>query len=416
MKRKLIKLAMCAMAVLPMGVWADVVNNATATWLFDQYGKGVQLKKVDNATEVINMDGLYLAVGASDKTNSTLTSAMGRVTNSIKDGETDIFKSGYYTGVVFNRGRGAGFGSSADNASGGNRVSLRVTKPGKLYILCRNGGSGADVRVYKGTTQVASLSDKSNTGFQMITVETADETALYHITGRNAADKDGAGFSIYGVKYVVSSGAGQISKSVTIPDCGYVTFSGPHTYTIASHTDNGTTPTVYYASAENAGSITLSETTNNRIPACQGVIIKGAAGDVLTLKSVEEQTTVSNNLLVANLAAYALPVTTTINMGSDATYYNYIMVADGGSNAVFKHTSGSGDLSANKAFLRTTTNVTASARGLELNFGEGDVTGISEIEKLRNVGNEKFFDLQGRLVAQPTKGLYIVNGKKVIIK
>lgn len=33
MKRKLIKLAMCAMAVLPMGAWADVVNNATATWL-----------------------------------------------------------------------------------------------------------------------------------------------------------------------------------------------------------------------------------------------------------------------------------------------------------------------------------------------------------------------------------------------
>ena len=414
MKRKLIKLAMCAMAVLPMGAWADVVNNATATWLFDQYGKGVELKKVDNATEVINMDGLYLAVGASDKTTSTLTSAMGKVTNSIKDGETDIFKSGYYTGVVFNRGRGAGFDKSADNASGGNRVSLRVTKPGKLYILCRNGGGGADVRVYKGKTQVASLSDKSNTGFQMITVETADEIALYHITGRNAADTDGAGFSIYGVKYVVSSGAGQISKSVTIPDCGYVTFSGPHTYTIASHTNTGTTPTVYYASAENAGSITLSETTNNRIPACQGVIIKGAAGDELTLKSVEEQTTVSSNLLVANLAAYALPVTTTINKGSDATYYNYILVADG-TSAVFKHTSGSGDLSANKAFLRTTTNV-ASARGLELNFGEGDVTGISEIEKLRNVGNEKFFDLQGRLVAQPTKGLYIVNGKKVIIK
>lgn len=59
MKRKLIKLAMCAMAVLPMGAWADVVNNATATWLFDQYGKGVQLKKVDNATEVINMDSYF---------------------------------------------------------------------------------------------------------------------------------------------------------------------------------------------------------------------------------------------------------------------------------------------------------------------------------------------------------------------
>lgn len=403
------------MAALPMGAWADVANNATATWLFDQYGKGVELKKVDNATEVINMDGLYLAVGASDKTNSTLTSAMGRVTNTIKDGETDIFKSGNYTGVVFNRGRGAGWGNSADYASGGNRVSLRVTKPGKLYILCRNAGSGADVRVYKGTTQVASLSNKSETGFQMITVETANETALYHITGRNAADSDGAGFSIYGVKYVVSSGAGQISKSITIPDCGYATFSGPHTYTIASHTKK-TTPTVYYASAENAGSITLSETTNNRIPACQGVIIKGAAGDELTLKSVEEQTTVSNNLLVANLATYTLPATTIINKGSDVPNYNYILVADG-TSAVFKHTKGTGDLAANKAFLRTTTNVVDESRSINLVFDEDETTGISTV-KVQNeeVTNGEYYDLMGRRVANPTKGLYIVNGKKVFIK
>ena len=137
---------------------------------------------------------------------------------------------------------------------------------------------------------------------------------------------------------------------------------------------------------------------------------------MLTLKSVEEQTTVSNNLLVANLAAYALPVTTTINKGSDATYYNYIMVADGGSNAVFKHTSGTGDLAANKAFLRTTTNVTLSAApGFTLDFGTG-TTGITEIEKSVNAGNEAVFNLNGQRVAQPKKGLYIVNGKKVIIK
>ena len=161
--------------------------------------------------------------------------------------------------------------------------------------------------------------------------------------------------------------------------------------------------------------ITLTKTTNNRIPACTGVIIKGAAGDVLTLKSVEEQTTVSNNLLVANLAAYALPVTTTINKGSDDTYYNYILVANDAS-AVFAHTSGSGDLSANKAFLRTTTNVTAGARGLELNFGEGETTGINTVQGSEFKANGEYYNLSGQRVAQPTRGLYIVNGKKVIIK
>ena len=58
-----------------------------------------------------------------------------------------------------------------------------------------------------------------------------------------------------------------------------------------------------------------------------------------------------------------------------------------------------------------------SAPGLSIIFPEnGDVTGISEIEKMKNADNVTIFDLQGRKVAQPQKGLYIVNGKKVIFK
>jgi hypothetical protein len=50
---------------------------------------------------------------------------------------------------------------------------------------------------------------------------------------------------------------------------------------------------------------------------------------------------------------------------------------------------------------------------------DGEPTSISE--KL-TVKSEKFaaatdcYDLQGRRVAQPAKGLYIVNGRKVVVK
>ena len=47
------------------------------------------------------------------------------------------------------------------------------------------------------------------------------------------------------------------------------------------------------------------------------------------------------------------------------------------------------------------------------NPDEGGVTGITEIKKMRDGEDEKFFDLQGRRVPRPTKGLYIVNGRKV---
>ena len=48
-------------------------------------------------------------------------------------------------------------------------------------------------------------------------------------------------------------------------------------------------------------------------------------------------------------------------------------------------------------------------------FTFGDADGISTIEQNAN-GRMDFYNLQGMQVAHPTKGIYIVNGKKVIIR
>ena len=49
--KKLLKLTLCLMALLPLGAWADVENKATATWLFNQYGKGETVAST-SATQV----------------------------------------------------------------------------------------------------------------------------------------------------------------------------------------------------------------------------------------------------------------------------------------------------------------------------------------------------------------------------
>ena len=66
-----------------------------------------------------------------------------------------------------------------------------------------------------------------------------------------------------------------------------------------------------------------------------------------------------------------------------------------------------------KAYLPKSVVDAAGAHELSLNFG-GDATAIKNIK----VGTEDnvYYDLQGRRVLYPTKGLYIVNGKKVIVK
>ena len=56
-----------------------------------------------------------------------------------------------------------------------------------------------------------------------------------------------------------------------------------------------------------------------------------------------------------------------------------------------------------------------SARSLEIVFDE-DPTGIDNVTAKKTEENGAYFNLAGQRIAQPTKGLYIVNGKKVVIK
>ena len=49
-------------------------------------------------------------------------------------------------------------------------------------------------------------------------------------------------------------------------------------------------------------------------------------------------------------------------------------------------------------------------------FGFGEATGIEAIDNGQLTIDNEVYDLQGRRVANPTKGIYVVNGKKVITK
>lgn len=67
-----------------------------------------------------------------------------------------------------------------------------------------------------------------------------------------------------------------------------------------------------------------------------------------------------------------------------------------------------------KAYLDYSGN---NARALSIAFEDSETTGISSVEENRNsLLNGEFYNIAGQRVAKPTKGIYIVNGKKVIIK
>ena len=120
-------------------------------------------------------------------------------------------------------------------------------------------------------------------------------------------------------------------------------------------------------------------------------------------------------------ASYDVPVIAS----ADAPETNWLVASDGKStiggegkwdyvlsNGMFYHAS-AGVLPAGKAYLHL--DAEPGARELSLSFEDGDVTAISNVNR-ETITNNGYFNLAGQRVAQPTKGLYIVNGRKVVVK
>lgn len=166
---------------------------------------------------------------------------------------------------------------------------------------------------------------------------------------------------------------------------------------------NGTTSftadenTTVFQAALSGSSLTLTEVPNREIPAGKAVILKSSSATI-TLTPASTTETLEGNSLTGTTAAMT---------GAAGNIY----VLNNGTQGVgFYKLKSTGTIGANKAYL------TYSGALAPEFLGFGETTSISEIEKMRNVENETFYDLQGRRVSQPTKGLYIVNGKKVVIK
>ena len=56
----------------------------------------------------------------------------------------------------------------------------------------------------------------------------------------------------------------------------------------------------------------------------------------------------------------------------------------------------------------------ASARSIGFDFGD-DTTGVKAVN-VNEADSDKYYDLNGRRVEKPAKGVYIIKGNKVIIK
>ena len=147
------------------------------------------------------------------------------------------------------------------------------------------------------------------------------------------------------------------------------------------------------------------------VPANTGLVIRGEVGPTYKIPYSTSQSYFVN-LLKAHLNTYDVPATS-----DDENYYNYVLKRDG--DVYSWHRPGSGDemkLGAKKAYLQLPKSfMTAAARELNLVFEDDSTTDISEFILLNNgkAGN-RIYNLNGQQVDNMRKGVYIVNGRKVM--
>ena len=192
-----------------------------------------------------------------------------------------------------------------------------------------------------------------------------------------------------------------IGYEVTIPAEGVCTYSNAYDIDFTGVT--GLMAYVASGFSPSTGELTLTRVYE--VPAGEGLVLKGNVGKY-------EVPYATTDKVYSNLLKGVTKVTTVAP--TDGDYTNFIL-ANGSHGTGFYTLANTGELAAGKSYLQLlTTDISALAReGVSLMFSD-ETLGL-DILTISSFDNS-IYDLQGRRVENPMHGLYIVNGKKVIIK
>lgn len=154
----------------------------------------------------------------------------------------------------------------------------------------------------------------------------------------------------------------------------------------------------YYVSAKDTKA-TMTAIDAQAIPANQGVILTSESGVAATMVPAASETVAT---ITANQLGNSAGVARTLTAGEG------FILGNGSEDTAF-YPCNAGSLPINKAYL-----LGSGESAIAMNFGNA-VTGINNIVAPANA-KAPIFDLCGRRVVKTTKGLYIQNGKKFIVK
>lgn len=284
-----------------------------------------------------------------------------------------------------------------------NNSGTYLTWRGNATTDCTNGNKGYTTSYdadYNTFTVAANPNVFGCLSFGAKRDHDAHTQSYYIVTKTGSFQK--AGFDNY---YDENNSSAFIFEEVTYPNT--INFNAAQNINGVSHIATFSAPfatiiptgvKAYYVSAKGTEA-TMTAIDAQAIPANQGVILTSETGDAATMVPAAGETAAT---ITGNQLGHSAGAAKTLTAGE-----GYIL--GNGSEGTAFYPCKVGSLPINKAYL-----LGNGESAIVMNFGNA-VTGINTIAAPASA-KAPIFDLSGRRVVKATKGLYIQNGKKVIVK
>lgn len=404
----------------------DFTNISSST--FDKIKESVEGK---NTYWGKTVDGNTLEYGSSHASNSR-TFAQGQEIKAGASNNTIILPE--LKGLLFNlvKNYSNRFQIVCENGSEAQGNTYLYLNGGTHYVTIQSVPANAKVYIEHNGSGMFNLNTLGVESIKTITNSNDNRVSVYRL-GDKAKDLT---FCVQNCK-LYRIAVVKDNKTIGSADKDYIKYatysqSYPVDYNLNERL-NGTAVTAYSVSTDyqsNATSVNFTELPNNQSAPGEGVILKtsGNLGESHPIFTTDVNTTPKR------LTSNAL-----VGTGDDATefatakkdgYQNYILttryfhldkedqVIDGNQQCFYKWVKG--NVKRNFAYLQLknpSSNATAAKTVIYLDWF-GDTTGIHGMTAPSQVTSGKtYYTLDGRKVTSPTqKGIYIINGKKIIIK
>lgn len=403
------------------------------TWDFTN----ISSSTFDKIRESVNEDKTYWGF---DEKNHAYGSSKAPVPNNrpfaqgqeIKAGASNTFILPELKGLLFNlvKYNSNRFQIVCENGSEAKGDTYLYLNGGTHYVTIQSVPANAMVYIEHNGNGMFNLNTLGVDSLKTITNSNNNYVSVYRL-GDKAKDLT---FCVYNCK-LYRIAIVKDNKTIGSADKDYIKYatysqSYPVDYSLNERL-NGTAVTAYSVSADyqsNATSVNFTELPDNQSASGEGVILKtsGNLGESHPIFTTDVNTTPKR--LTSNALVGTGDEATKFDDAKKDGYQNYILttkyfhldkedqVIDGTQQCFYKWVKG--NVNRNLAYLQLKNPSNANAKTIIYLDWFGDTTGIHGMTAPSQVTSGKtYYTLDGRKVTSPTqKGIYIINGKKIIIK